>query len=333
MKRLSTFIAAATLAAAAQAQVSPTFYGLVDLSAGRFQSAGAPHSWRVENGSMTTSFIGIKGSDDLGGGLSARFQLESLLRADVGASGRFDGDAFFGRDSFVGLQGAFGSTVLGRNTTPFFLSTTSFNPFGDSFGFSPSVRQYYLGGLLGDRSWNNSIAYTNPYDSPVRISLAAGLAEGAPGATGKNLGASVFYVSGPFAATLALQRVRNSGLPQPLPPGFNKQQAYQIGATYDLSVARLFGQYGSITTSATVGARTNLYQYGASVPFGHGALLVSYGDAATTSAGLDTYQRTLSLGYDYSLSKRTDLYAAYMRDRASGLATGHTLATGVRVRF
>ncbi len=351
MKRFQTFVAAATFAAAStlQAQTQtqppervqaqepaptasgPSLYGLIDLAAGRFQSAGEPHMWGLQSGQMTTSFIGIKGSDDLGGGLKARFQLESFVRADVGASGRFSNDAFYGRDSFVGLQGDFGSTVLGRNTTPFFLSTVSFNPFGESFGFSPSVRQYYLGSVLGDRSWNNSIAYTNPYDSPVRISLAAGLAEGAPGAGGRNLGGSIYYVAGPFAATLALQRVRNSALG--LPAGFVKQDAAQIGATYDFVVLRVFGQYGGVRTSAAVGSRTELVQIGASVPLGRGALLASYGDAATTSAGSDSSRRTFALGYDYSLSKRTDLYAAYLQDRASGVSTGHTLATGMRLRF
>ena len=339
MKRFSTLIAAAAFAcvatppaqAQAEAPAAPTIYGLLDLSAGSFQRAGERRAWRVESGQMTTSFIGIKGTDDLGGGLKARFQLESFLRADVGATGRSDSDAFFGRDSFVGLQGAFGSTVLGRNTTPFFLSTVSFNPFGDSFGFAPSVRQYYLGNVLGDRSWNDSIAYTNPYDSPVRISLLGNLAEGAIGGTGRNLGASLFYVSGPFAATVALQRVRNSA--QGLPAGFDKQEAYQVGATYDFVAVRLFGQYGRIKTVAATDARTSLYQFGASVPIGAGALLLSYGDAQTKTADMRSTQRTLSVGYDYSLSKNTDLYGAYMLERASGLASGNTLATGIRLRF
>jgi predicted porin len=330
MKRFAILMAAAALAGAAQAETS--IYGLLDLSAGRFQAAGQQHQWKLESGQMSESYIGIKGTDEIAGTLKARFQLESFVRADVGATGRYVGDPFFGRDSFVGLQGEFGSTVLGRNTTPFFLATTSFNPFGDSFGFAPSVRHYFGGGvLLGDRSWDNSIAYTNPYDSALRVSLAANLGEGAPGSTGRNLGASFFHVAGPLAAGLALQRVRNSALP--VPDGFDKQDAWQLGLTYDFGPLRAFGQVGGVKTSATVDERSTLYQLGASAPLGVGSLLVSYGDASTKRNDTRTHQHTFSIGYDYSLSKNTDLYAVYMNDRASGLATGHTLATGVRLRF
>ncbi len=329
MKRFAILVAGAALAVAAQAETS--IYGLLDLAAGRFQAAGQKHEWKLESGQMSTSYIGIKGTDEIAGTLKVRFQLESFVRADVGGSGRYDGDAFFGRDSFVGLQGLFGSTVLGRNTTPFFLSTASFNPFGDSFGFAPSVRQYYGGAILGDRSWDNSIAYTNPYDSPLRVSLLANLGEGAVGSTGRNLGVSLFHVDGPLAAGLAVQRVRNSALG--LPDGFDKQDAWQLGLTYDFGRLRAFGQYGGVKTRATADVRSTLYQIGASAPLGAGSLLVSYGDASTKSSGVRASQQTLSIGYDYNLSKNTDLYAVYMNDRASGLGTGHTLATGMRLRF
>jgi hypothetical protein len=71
------------------------------------------------------------------------FALNSFLRADNGAAGRFNGDAFWARDAYVGLSGAFGTSLLGRNTTPLFVSTLLFNAFGDSFAFSPSIRQLF----------------------------------------------------------------------------------------------------------------------------------------------------------------------------------------------
>lgn len=331
MKRFAIFVAGVALASAAAAQLSPTIYGLLDVSAGRFQAAGETQGLKLQSGQMSESYIGFRGTDDISGSLKVRYQLESFLRVDVGASGRYVGDAFFGRDSFVGLQGEFGSTVLGRNTTPFFLSTTRFNPFGDSFGFAPSVRHYFGGAILGDRSWDNSIAYTNPYGSPLRISLLANLGEGAAGSTGRNVGVSLFHVAGPLAATLALQRVRNSALG--LPAGFEKQDAWQLGLTYDFGPLRAFGQYGGVKTRAATDARATLYQIGAAAPLDAGSLLLSYGDATTKSAGIRSSQHTLSVGYDYSLSKNTDLYAVYMNDRASGLSTGHTVATGMRLRF
>ena len=92
--------------------------------------------------------------------------------------------------------------MLGRNVTPLFLTTITFNPFGESFGFSPSTRHYFAGAVLGDRSWNNSVAYVNNPRDPLRVHLVANARE-ANGAgvqdNGHNYGASVSYLSGPFA--------------------------------------------------------------------------------------------------------------------------------------
>ena len=116
-------------------------YGLVDVSGSHSRLLGADRShWQLDSGNLSRSYFGFRGAEDLGGGLKAVFKLESYFRADTGGSGRSDSDVFWGRDANVGLSGAFGTTVLGRNVTPLYLSTVAFNPFGDSFGFSRSIR-------------------------------------------------------------------------------------------------------------------------------------------------------------------------------------------------
>ena len=312
---------------------TPQIYGLLDASVGHQRTVGSSSGfWRVDSGTMTESFVGIRGAEDLGGGLRARFQLESFIRIDQGIAGRFVGDAFWGRNSFIGLQGAFGSTVLGRNATPFFMATASFNPFGESFGFSPSIRQYYGAALLGDRSWNNSISYTNnATDKDLKFNLAYNAGEGAPGSTGRNVGASVFYILGPVVLSGAAQRVRNSSLP--LPAGFNRQNAWQLGATYDIRVVRLFAQYGKVDTHAGTSSKTSLYQLGASVPIGQGSVIASYGRSNGRFGLSDSTDRTISVGYDYNLSKGTDLYAAYLNERQTSLTSGNLVAAGMRLRF
>ena len=72
--------------------------------------------------------------------------------------------------------------------------------------------------------------------------------EGEPGSTGKNVGANVLYTSGPLSATATWQRVRNSVPPI---PGFDHQSTYQIGASYEWRIVKLYGQAGSVTTHAT----------------------------------------------------------------------------------
>jgi predicted porin len=326
-------VAALACGTAAQAQTA-VLYGLIDASGSHVRPLGGDGRWQLDNGNLARSYLGFRGSEDLGGGLRAVYKLESYLRVDTGSAGRSDGDAFFAREASVGLSGAFGTTVLGRNPSPLWLSTINFNPFGESIGFSPSVRQYFGGAVLGDTRWNNSISYNNnASDAPLRINVAANANETNPAASrgGHNLGGSISYITGPFAATLAGEVVRNSG--QALPAGFESQNIIQAGATYDFSFVRVYGQIGRVKTGATLDSRTTLYQLGAAVPFGTSLVLVGYGHsyAKTTLSGVTN--RQASIAYDYFLSKNTDIYVAALYERQSFVSSGNSIATGVRLRF
>ncbi len=314
-----------------------SIYGLLDASVGQFQNAGTDRLKALQSGAMSTSFLGFGGAENLGDGLKAVFALEAFLRNDTGDSGRFGGDAFFARAAYVGLSGGFGSLTLGRNGTPLFVTTLLSNAFGDSFGFSPSIRQTFTPapGMLpffGDTAWNNSIAYGTPSWGGLKANLLVNAGEGTPGSTGPNTSASVLYFGGPFAASLAWQKVKNSAFG--IPPGWQSQDTWQIGGSYDFTAAKLYAQYEQIKTSATVNTKTTVYNIGASVPIGAGKVLAQYGHAkADFGAGTDATNKTLSLGYDYNLSKRTDVYAVAMQDRQTTLSNGNTLAVGIRTQF
>ena len=319
----------AGLGAPALAQSSVTLYGLMDMSAGQFQTAGTDKVWRADSGNMTTSYLGFRGAEDLGGGMKAIFRIEHFLRLDAGAAGRFTTDAFWARNAVVGFEGSSASTTLGRNPAPLSASTLISNPPGDSFASPPRTRHYFLGAIVGDTGWNNSIRYSGPSLGGASFNLMANLSEG--NGTGKNLGANVLYFAGPLAATLAWQSVKNGVFP--VPAGFEKQDAWQLGASYDLKVAKLFGQYGRVKTDATAETRTTLGQLGASVPLAGGSVLASYGNAKAETAGVDSTRKTFPVGYDYFLSKNTDVYGVVMNDKATGLAGGNTFAIGIRARF
>ena len=344
------------LAAVAQAQVSPSgdfrIYGLADMSVGRFQTPGGSRFYGVESGSMTTSYLGFSGTEDLGGGLRARFALESFIRTDAGAVGRFDGDAYYARNAFVGLSGAFGTSQLGRNTTPLFVSTLAFNAFGDSFTFSPSIRHYFInpapvGGraqVVGDTGWNNSLLYSSPKFGNFNYNLALNAGENSPNATGRNVSVNGFYDVGRFAATVVWQRARNAT--SPLPSGFGKQDTAQVGASYDFGPAKLYAQYGQVRTASTdaaVDSRARISGVGAAVPTGAlGRVLVQYGYSRTTGNFAPATWKTATVGYDYNLSKNTDIYAVYMNERTTGVlagvtpavtGTGNSVAAGMRMRF
>jgi predicted porin len=335
--RTASLAAAAALASVGAAAQNSVLYGLIDASGSYVKEVGADHhTWQLDSGNLQRSFIGFRGSEDLGGGLHAVFRLESYLRVDTGSAGRMEGDPFWAREASVGLSGAFGTTVLGRTASPVYLTTINFNPFGESPGFSPSARQYFGSGgvVLGDSRWNNSLSYSNnASDSPLRINVAGNLSAAPAGTPAEehNLGASIAYITGPFAVAIAAERIKNSALP--LPDGFDRQTIYQIGVTYDFAIVRVYGQVGRVKTDATLDEQTILYQLGFAVPIGTSLILGSYGNSHIKTSVRAVTDATTSIGYDYFLSKSTDIYIAAMFENLSFVSSGKTVAAGLRVRF
>lgn len=311
-----------TCGAASQAQSSVQVYGLVDVGLAYNKQPGKEAITGVENGNMTTSYFGVKGKEDLGGGLSTVFALESYFRADTGSNGRFDGDGFWTRSSYVGLQGSLGSVRLGRNTVPLFISTLLFNPFGDSFGFSPSIRHYFTSGTVtGDSGWSDSITYISPDLGGLTVNLigAAGEGNGGP-----NVGGSLLYMKGPLGLTAVYQRVKKGA-------AIADTKTWQLGSSYDFGVVKLFAQYGQVkNVSVQPDAEYKLTDIGAAIPVGGGKILAAYG---LLDPAVGAKRETFSLGYDYNLSKRTDVYAVLMRDELETLSAGRSFAVGIRHRF
>jgi len=339
-------LALASLATApAHAQSSVTLYGLLDLSFGSFENSHLKTAdarlTQVESGKMTTSFIGFRGVEDLGGGLKALFTLESFLRLDVGGAGRNGADVFWGRNANVGLQGDFGKVVLGRMDNFLFQQALMFNPYGGSFGFSPTVRLTFgtpWGVDKGDSGWSNSIAYYTPnlsgFTGAVQVQMGESETED------ESVGLMGSYTAGPFAIGFGYQSVESAEAPKTDFVAPAKQTFGLLGASYDFGVVKVFGQYGQFKGSdfatATDNIKTKLFQLGASVPVTKdGKVLVSYGESKKELATGDVKHKIFTLGYDHYLSKRTDVYAVYMRDdeKRPTYEAGDTFAVGIRTRF
>lgn len=323
--RAALIAAIALTAGAAQAQSSVTLSGLLDVSAGQSKAAGSTSRvWGVDNGNMTTSWFGASGSEDLGGGLSALFTLQTFMRADTGASGRFGADTFWARNAFVGLASKdFGKVTLGRNTTPFFVTTLSFNPFGDSFGYSPSIRHYFTSGTLtGDSGWSDSVLYTSPNLGGATLQLFMAAAEA--GSNGRNHGVNLRWGAGAIDAAFSWQDVKKDGA-----TAVADTKAWQAAASYDFGVAKAFGQYGKVDNKTT-GNSYDITGLGASVPVGNGKILAQWGQIKPETG---PKRKTFSAGYDYFLSKRTDLYAVAMSDKITGQSSGSAFSVGIRHRY
>ncbi len=323
----------ALAAPAVSAQSSVSIYGLIDVSFGQRQAPGAKSTKYVDSGNMSTSFIGFKGTEDLGGGLSAVFALESFLRTDTGAAGRFDGDVFWARSAYVGLASGAGTVTLGRNTTSLFVNTLLFNAFGDSFGFSPAIRQTFTSSstprtrasdvqVSGDTGWSDSIKYASPSFGGLSFTAHAALGESNGG---RNLGLSALYFGGPFAAGFAWQKVEKGTGP------FNPDTtAWQLGGSFNLAPVKLYAQYGS-NDNKSLDNTIKVIGLGADWSLGLGKVLLQW-NKLSPDVGADL--KTLSLGYDHQVSKRTDLYAVYMNEKKSGVSgSGNNYGVGIRHRF
>lgn len=326
----------------AHAQSNVQLYGLVDAWTGVHKPVGGnKREGTVGGGGMTTSYWGLKGQEELSNGVRAVFAMEGFFRPETGQAGRFNGDPMFSRSAYVGLQSDdAGTLTLGRLTTPYFVSTILFNPFGDSYTFSPAVFHTYLGmegqGVLGDSGWSNAVKYTTPDFNGLTANLIYGFSNEANKSGSNKWGGNALYFNGAFSATLAYQQVKFDNQADDLDnivAGFRHQRATQLGMAYDFDFAKVFAQFQYVKNTITSGDITMKGgQFGVSVPMGGGKVLASYGHTRSSGAS-EVKRNSWALGYDYELSKRTDVYAAYYSDKLTDLSRGDTFGVGIRTRF
>ena len=111
------------------------------------------------------------------------------------------------------------------------------------------------------------------------------------------------------------------------------EKVWNLGASYDFGVVKAFGQYTDINDSTNAG-KDKIFQLGVSVPVtDKAAVLASFGQLKNKVAGVSTKNEVLSLGYDYTLSKRTDVYGVFMNERQSALTSGQSFAVGIKHNF
>lgn len=334
-------MALALLGAGAHAQSSVQLMGTVDAFAGSVRMAGDAGKANVVNsGGMTTSWWGMKGSEDLGGGLKASFALTAFFQADSGIPGRFANDNYFSRDANVSLTSrSWGGLTVGRGLAPNFLPTILFNPFGDSFTFSPLVlhndvplfnASNWGSSVPSDTGWSNELVYTTPDFAGLTANVHYQFGEQQDSNGPHNVGLNVLYFHGPFAATAYYERDMLSN-PQPAVfAGGNVKKDWMLGASYDFTAVKLYGTYGRATNLLDALPTEKTWSLGASVPVGAGSVLAGY--AHSNFEGGDT-RKTATVGYDYNLSKQTDVYAMLMHDSITTFSSGTSFGVGIRKHF
>lgn len=343
MKEMHRNLAAATAAficASAGAQSSMSIYGVADACIARSDN-GASKNLVLNSGCSTGSRLGFRGTEDLGGGVSASFTLENGFNIDNGTMGQ--GGRIFGRKALISIGSErLGRIELGRDYAPAFYLIAPADP--TSLGFGTAGNTIWTGSNPTTVARNdNAINYLSPSWGPVSARVQYSLGEqAAPQAThGRDtFGLNVIYRDGPWRAGVAYARHRNVA-------DTGADRATTVAVTRVLGPVTLsgIGQSGRFAGSRTAAAPSSAtgafsldyrsWLLGATVQTGGPTRVVAsikhYDDR--TRADLDATQWTL-LGF-YALSKRTDLYAGYsaLRNSAGGgisisdATTAYTVAT------
>ena len=305
-KSLVALAVLGALTGSAYAADSVQLYGIIDMGVEHFNNDGSSSITKLGTGVQSGSRIGLKGTEDLGGGLTALFQAETGFCANgVGgpnsATSYCTGGGFMQRTSIVGLKGDFGTLVGGRMYSLTFNDQAAVDPFG--YGLVGAISD---NGTIGAPARvSQAVAYVSPNFSGFGLAGAYvfGDSLGTTKTTGGyNLHAG--YNNGPLMVGLDYLRVNNNN-------GDALVKHTMLVGTYDFGVAKLAAMYAQNKPDAAVGGGNfQAWMLGATVPVGPGAILASYTQSKNKDVAATT-SKQYALGYTYALSKRTNLYTSY----------------------
>lgn len=324
MKKFLVTLAILASVSAASAQSSVTVFGVVD-AAVAFGKGDVSNKTLLKNSGLSSSQLGFRGTEDLGGGLNASFWLEAGVNNDDGSGQATNSNnqasgapaplaggqgLTFNRRSTVSVGGGFGEVRLGRDYTPHFWNHSIYDPF-TSLGVGASRSLLGSSGAGGGGFTtvraSNTVGYISPVMSGFKVQVQTYFGENASTAadagTGTSLRAS--YDQGPLSVGLAYGKTTTGA--------GTDVKSTNIGASYDLGVAKLMG---AVTKNANTGAAdVKGFQFGARVPMGAAGTVrasVSQTDNGTAKT------KQFALGYVHNLSKRTAMYTTFARVENSG---------------
>ncbi len=315
-------------AGVAQAQTAVQIYGTID--AGVIKRSGQS----LNIGKRASNTLGFKGTEDLGNGLKALFQLEMRYEPDTGTNeigGNGSQRPLFQGQSRVGLQGDFGIVRIGRGLTPYHETIGAFDPFHASpspagFWTDLTVAGYTSQPLdvvgYSNNRYSNAAWYNSPIVSGFQLNTAIATKEssGGPAVVGRGTLANPQY---PAAGEASANPFSISGTYNNGPAAFMaayernaiESKVWSVGASFAATPElKLMGTYSEQDQEHTriANANTKAWVLGANYTMGPGKVLAGYGQKDVD--GLQKVKQ-LSLGYEYSLSKRTYLYVDASRKK------------------
>lgn len=318
-------VLAVSLAGPATAQSNVALFGTVDMAIAHGSGSIASQT-QLASGYLASSRIAFKGFEDLGGGLKAGFWLETGLNADTGtgqatntnnqpSGAAGNGSLTFNRRSHVSVGSQWGEIRLGRDFVPQYLNIANYDPFDLSGSGASQVLNSAITGPTLVRA-SNSIAYLYGHGfnaaaigygpggfrgSGLQVHAMVYLGENPSGSTtskdGTGYGFRTVYSIGKITLSGAVGRTRYAA-------GDVRQN--NAGASYDFGAVEVMGM---AEWERKGGVKARGWLAGARVPVGLGSFRIAYSRHATDAASHPTAKKW-AVGYVYSLSKRTALYAA-----------------------
>jgi predicted porin len=349
-KSLLALAALGAFAGVAHAQSSVTLYGIIDVGINMNTNSGGAHKYDMSSGVMQGSRFGLRGTEDLGGGLKALFVLENGFDLTNGKLGQ--GGLMFGRQAYVGLSSQFGTVTLGRQ----YDSVVDYvGPMeaGDQWGGYIAAHPGDIDNFNNAYRTNNTIKYTSANYNGLTFGGTYSLGGIAGNITGNqiwSLGAG--YNNGPLQLGVGYLNARtpaasggifNNGgsalapaaaVSSPVYAGFSSANTYQVigaGGAYTFGAATIGLTYSNIRFG-NLGKTFASPFTGQSATFNNGevnfkyqltpALLVGAAYDYTRGAQIDGASRAQyhqgAVGVDYFLSKRTDVYLIGVYQHALG---------------
>jgi len=262
-------------------------------------------SWGASQGG--TSALGVKGDEDLGDGLKASYLMEIAINADTN-----DTPTKYNRQSFVGLDGAFGGIKIGRQYSPSFNALAAVDPSGVS-GFNGYM-------ALNGFQTSNGFYYTSPSLSGFNLILGSHEGENADSSTGNIATFGATYNGGPLYASITQETttkgttavgLTSTNLVGSTTAGENKLRT--IAATYDLGVAKI-GVLNENIDNSSNSSEAKATHFSVAVPVGSFTLgaIVGNGSYTTNATGATSVDMSsVGITADYAMSKRTKVYFRY----------------------
>jgi predicted porin len=317
-------------AGVAHAQTAVQIYGTIDAG---FQKQT---DQTLSIGKRAANTLGFKGTEDLGNGLKALFQLEVRYDPDTGTNetnGRGGAQRpLFQGQSRVGLQGDFGMVRIGRGLTPYQETVGAFEPFHalpfqGGFYTDLAVAGYTSAPLdpagASNNRWSNAFWYNTPVVSGFQLNTAIASKEATGGSVQGTspAGSPAQYPVGAQASAnpFSVSATYNNG-PAAIMLGYERNavetKVMSIGAAFNVTPELKLTALATRQDQDNIllsNAKTNAWVLGANYTMGPGKFLAGYGQK--NPQGLTATTKQLSLGYEYSLSKRTYLYVDASRKK------------------